>query len=98
MKIIIETPFVINDNAGSIINKKLESLEAYKMGITQIDLYFKIDDGVDNKVAVAEIEIHKPGPTIFASSKNEDFEKAFNDAFAKAKRQILKSKEQLKSH
>lgn len=98
MKIVVETPFKIDNDADKHIKEKLNSLAEFRMGITQADLYFKIDDGEVNKVAVAEIELHKPGNTIFASSGDKDYKKAFTEAFNKAKKQLLKQKEQLKSH
>ena len=98
MKIVVEKPFAIDESSDSHIKEKLNGLDEYRMGITQIDLYFKIDDGDINKTAVAEIEIHKPGNTIFASSEDKDYVKAFNEAFAKAKKQLLKQKDILKSH
>jgi len=57
-----------------------------------------LDDGEVDKTVVAEIELRLPGPTIFASSDDMDYVKAFNEAFSKVKRQLLKQKEQLKSH
>jgi len=98
MKIVIEKPFAIDAEADAHIRGKFKGLEEYKMGITQIDLYFKIDDGDINKTAVAEIEIHLPGPVIFASDRNPTYKKAFTGAFNKAKSQLLKKKEILKSH
>ncbi|WP_235297368.1 ribosome hibernation-promoting factor, HPF/YfiA family [Portibacter marinus] len=98
MKVVIESPFKISDVVDEMIHEKLNSLEEYKMGITQVDLYFKLDDGESDKTVFANLEVRKPGPTIFASSDDMDYVKAFNEAFSKAKRQLLKKKEQLKSH
>ena len=81
MKIIIESPFTIDEASDQQIREKLHSLEEFKMNITQVFLYFKIDDGEANKVANCEIEIHLPGPVIFASDANKDFMKSFHSAF-----------------
>lgn len=98
MNVEIETPFKINTTNEKVIQEKGESLTEYNIGITQVDVYFKLDDGEADKVVHAEIEVRKPGNTIFASDKDQDFMKAFNNAFQKVKRQVIKHKELQNNH
>jgi ribosomal subunit interface protein len=98
MKVVIEAPFKIKSDDNTSIEEKGSSLEEFKIGITQMDVYFKLDDGLNDNAVKAEIEVRKPGNTIFASNDDEDFMKAFNGAFQKIKRQVIKQKEMLKSH
>jgi ribosomal subunit interface protein len=98
MKVEIEAPFKISKPSQEVVEEKGGSLEEYNLGITQVDVYFKLDDGEADKVVHAEIEVRKPGNTIFASDKDKDFMKAFNSAFQEIKRQVIKQKERLKRY
>ncbi|MEZ4933823.1 MAG: ribosome-associated translation inhibitor RaiA [Saprospiraceae bacterium] len=93
MKILIESPFYLSDEHKENIESKLSQLSTFNKKITQVDVFFKLDDGLMPNAVTAEIHLHIPGPEIFVSEVKEDYWDAFSGAFDKTKRQIRKSKE-----
>lgn len=93
MKILIESPFNLSDEHKKDIENKLSQLSTFNKKITQIDVFFKLDDGFMPNAVTAEIQLHIPGPGLFVSEVKEDYWNAFSGAFDKAKRQLRKSKE-----
>ena len=93
MKVIIESPFNMGTEQRNGLKDQVADLEKYNMGITQAFIYFKKDDGTTPDAITAEIELHVPGPIIFASDSNPDLTTAFSNALNKAERQLRKEKD-----
>jgi len=93
MKVLIESPFKINDLQNQTIKDNLNSLEKYNQGITRAQVYFKTDDGNIANAIEAKIELHLPGPVIFVSEEDQDAMVAFKGALDKADRQLRKNKD-----
>lgn len=92
MNILIEAPFDISDTNKKAIEEQAKDLAKYNQGITNIDVFFKEDDGVKSDVILAEIQLRLPGPEIFASETDENYMKAYSLALSKAERQLRKRK------
>jgi len=93
MKVLIQSPFTINDAQEEEIKSAVASLDTYNNKITQAEVYFKTDDGIMPDAILAEVQIHVPGPVVFASDTAQQFMGAFNGALNKAKKQLRKAKE-----
>jgi len=93
MKVLIQSPFTINDAHETEIKNAVSSLVTYNNKITQAKVYFKTDDGTTPDSILAEVQINVPGPVVFASHTAQQFMDAFNGALNKAKKQLRKAKE-----
>ena len=98
MKILIEAPFDLNNESKAHIEKQISKLGQYESKITQANVYFKMDDGTESDVVLAEVQLHVPGPEIFASATDHQYGKALSEAIDKAKRQLIKRKEIRQDH
>ncbi len=98
MQVLIEAPFTVNDAQEENIKSQLNDLLTYNDRMTRAQVYFKLDDGVKPNVVLAEIQLHVPGPVVFASDTAEDFMDAFTGAYNKAKRQLRDSKDIRQDH
>lgn len=98
MKVLIEAPFTLSSQDKIMINTQVKDLEKYHNNITQAEVYFKTDDGSKPDSILAEIQLHVPGPVIFVSDTDQDFQKAFSGSLHKAKRQLKKAKDMMKDH
>ena len=93
MKILIESPFSLSVEQKRSIEERVSYLSTYNNKITQVSIYFKLDDGTMPNAVLAEIKLHVPGPEIFASETDGDYWSAFNGAYEKVKKQVRKKKE-----
>ena len=98
MKVLIESPFPISDAQDAEIKSAVAELTTYNNKITRAEVYFKTDDGTSPDAILAEIQIHIPGPVIFASDTSQQFMNAFSGALNKAKKQLRKAKEIRQDH
>lgn len=94
MNTTIEAPFEVIENKKSFIEEKMSDIEKkYSLGVTQANVYFKLDDGSGPHNVLAEIRLRIPGKDIFVSSSESDDIKAFAKAYDSAKRAARKQKE-----
>lgn len=93
MKLLIECPFELSDQDREMIESKMFRLDEYDEKITQAEVYFRLDDTTVPDGILAEVQLHVPGPVIYASAAAENAIEALNRAADKAKRQLLKAKE-----
>jgi putative sigma-54 modulation protein len=98
MKVLIEAPFDVNDNTRKVIENKLDKLTTYFDKITQTTVYFKKDDGNEPDSILAEVEVHLPGPTVFASASEQQFMNAFNSAVTKVEKQLRRKHDKMVEH
>ncbi len=98
MNVVIEAPFSITDEQEVEIKKEVEALSKYNRKITNAKVFFKTDDGTTSNSILAEVQLHVPGPVIFASDIAPQFMDAFSGALKKAKTQLLKAKDIRQSH
>lgn len=93
MDILINAPFNLNDTQDATIRENLNKLERYNAKITKAQVFFKQDAGQSPDIVVSEIQIHVPGPVIFASDSGSNAMDAFSKAMTKADRLMRKAKE-----
>lgn len=98
MKVLIEAPFNLTDQIKSGIENTVRELAVFQPKMTQGAVYFKMDDGNVPDAVTAEVQLHVPGPVIFASANAEQFMDAFQQAASKAERQLRKAKDMRVEH
>ena len=98
MNVIIEAPFVISEEQELEIKNQVGALSKYNSKITNAKVFFKTDDGTTSNSILAEVQLHVPGPVIFASDTAPQFLNAFNGALKKVKTQLLKTKDIRRGH
>jgi putative sigma-54 modulation protein len=77
---------------ASYTEKRVQKLATKYSWLINADVSFKMGpDAIKDKVC--EIELSLPGPKIFASSKEENFETAVNNTISDLNRQLRKRKE-----
>ena len=93
MIVKIEAPFKVSQEHDDQIRTSLDKLMRYNVKMSKANVYFKVGDGNLPDSVVAEIEVHVPGPTMFASDSAKDFMDAFKGALNKIDRSLKKDKE-----
>ncbi|MFK7806404.1 MAG: HPF/RaiA family ribosome-associated protein [Saprospiraceae bacterium] len=93
MTVLINAPFNLSDEAKKEIENNIKDLSTLNDRITRGVVYFKMDDGNGSDTVTAEIELHVPGPVLFASNEDKQYKVALDGAIDKIKRQIKRSKE-----
>ncbi len=79
--------------------EKLNKLENHYDFIVNADVYFKTENSTANDQGrICEIRLNIPGPEIFVSANEENFDKAIYKNISDLKRQLRKRKEKMKSH
>ena len=63
-----------------------------------ISIYFKNDDKDHNAGKICNIELSLPGPRIFATSKEKNYEMAMSETINDLTKQLKKRKEIYKTH
>jgi len=93
MIVKIEAPFKVSQEQDAQIKNALEKLVRYNNKMSQVNVNFKIGDGNLKDSVAADIEVHVPGPTVFASDSAKDFMDAFKGALIKMDRNLKRDKE-----
>lgn len=81
----------------NVINKLNKLGERYHW-ITQARVFFKLENDPAGNGKICEIELSIPGPRIFASSRENNFELAAKQTALEIEKQLQKRKAVLKAH
>lgn len=81
----------------NVINKLNKLGERYQW-ITQARVFFKRENDPAGNGKICEIELSIPGPRIFASSRENNFELAAKQTALEIEKQLQKRKAVLKAH
>jgi len=98
MKTTIESPFTMSESDKEHIHNKIDDLIKYEKRMTQVNVFFKKDDGNVPSAILSEIRIRVPGADVFAESSSPEAIKAFSDAYGAVKRQLKDRRNQLNDH
>ncbi len=79
--------------------EKLSKLKERYDFLVSAEVYYKTEKSSSNqKGRIVEIELSVPGPRIFASSNEENFDMALSKTINDLKRQLQKKKEKMSTH
>jgi len=81
-----------SDSMTEIVSKKLNKLGDKFEWIINANVFFKLENDPAGKGNICEIELSLPGPKIFASSKEKNFELAAKNTISDLTKQLKKRK------
>ena len=88
-----------SETLTAFTEKRLNKLAAKYSWLISANVYFKLEKEKDaTGKKICDIELSLPGPKIFASSKEENFEVAVKETLNDLSRQLKKRKETTFNH
>ncbi|WP_372753349.1 ribosome hibernation-promoting factor, HPF/YfiA family [Mariniflexile sp.] len=88
----------VSETLSSFTEEKLNKLSNKYEFIISAMVYFKIDENKHETGKICNIELSLPGPRIFATSTERNFEVAVRETIGDLERQLAKRKETFKAH
>ena len=99
MQVTIEAPFTVIPEKREYIENKVKDLNTkYSIGITQGNVFFKLDEGKTPNNVLAEIRLRIPGNDLFVGQADKDDVKAFASAYDSIKRLAKREKDKRNEH
>ncbi|MCB9222817.1 MAG: ribosome-associated translation inhibitor RaiA [Crocinitomicaceae bacterium] len=89
---------VQNDSLEQQVKEKLENLERKYDWITNAAVFLKDEKHPNEENYVCEIRLSVPGPQLFASSNEVNFNKAINNTITQLGSQLEKLKSKMVAH
>ncbi len=90
--------FTADQKLTQFIEERLNKLTKYFDRIVEAEVFLKLENkGATVKDKVAEIKLHVPGKTLYATGNSKVFESAADEALDTLKRQLRKHKEKIRT-
>lgn len=80
------------------VQKKLEKLFKKYDWIIRADVFFKKENDPKGEGKICDVELSLPGPKIYASSNEKNFEMAFKETLEDLEKQLKKRKQEMKPY
>jgi ribosomal subunit interface protein len=88
----------VSETLSAFTEEKLRKLfDRYELLISA-NVYFKLDENKHEASKICSIELSLPGPRIYASSNEQNFEVAVRETISDLERQLQKRKEVNKAY
>jgi len=87
-----------SDTLSALTEEKLEKLSNKFEFLISAQVYFKQDEKDHDAGKICNIELSLPGPRIFATSNEKNYEMAMTETINDLTRQLKKRKEVYKTH
>ncbi|WP_179339557.1 HPF/RaiA family ribosome-associated protein [Winogradskyella ludwigii] len=87
-----------SDTLSALTEEKLEKLATKFEFLISAQVYFKLDEKDHNAGKICNIELSLPGPRIFATSNEKNYEMAMTETINDLTKQLKKRKEVYKTH
>lgn len=88
-----------SERLETLTREKLSKLKERFEFLVSAEVYFKTEKSSTNeKGRVCEIQLSAPGPRIFASANQENFDMAVSKTINELKTQLQKKKEKMSTH
>ena len=84
--------------AEELVNEKLDDLGQKYDWLIRADVFLKEEKDTDGKGKICEIRLSLPGPRIFASSDEDNFEASIAETIRDLEVQLKKRKAQMSTH
>lgn len=88
----------VSETLSAFTEEKLKKLFDRYEFLISATVYFKLDENKHETGKICNIELSLPGPRIYASSSEQNFEVAVRETINDLERQIKKRKEVYKTH
>ncbi|GAA4112543.1 hypothetical protein GCM10022393_11040 [Aquimarina addita] len=80
------------------VDSKLEKLYKKYDWIIKADVFFKKENDPKGNGKICDVELSLPGPKIFATSNEKNYELAFKETLSDLERQLKKRKQEMKPY
>ncbi|EZH74813.1 30S ribosomal protein S30 [Aquimarina atlantica] len=80
------------------VHEKLNKLFKKYDWIIKSDVFFKKENDPKGKGKICDVELSLPGPKIYATSNEKNFEFAFKETLSDLERQLKKRKQEMKPY
>lgn len=87
-----------SDRLESLTQEKLSNLSTKYPFVIRGDVFFKKENKSDDTGHICGIRLSAPGPRLYASSDERNFEEAINKTIRDLNDQLEKRKEQMKTY
>lgn len=87
-----------NNDAENLALEKLERLAKKYDWLIRAEVFFKEEKDSNGKGKICDMRLSCPGPRIFASSNEENFEAAVTETISDLEKQVIKRKSELTDH
>ncbi|TWO31837.1 ribosome-associated translation inhibitor RaiA [Seonamhaeicola sediminis] len=99
MNINIQYVHIGNSEAmNTYVTEKLNNLHKKYDWIIKAEVYFEVEHNAKEKGKICKIELSAPGPRIFASSNEDQYEEAVKNTIKDLEIQLKKRKQVFSSH
>jgi len=88
----------VSETLSAFTKEKLEKLFNRYEFLISATVYFKLDEKHHEKGKICNIELSLPGPRIFATSEEHNFEVAVRETISDLERQLKKRKQIYKTY
>lgn len=88
----------ISETLSTFTEEKLEKIFNRYEFLISANVKFKHDDNFHNKGKICDIELSLPGPRLFATSNEANYEVSVRETIKDLERQLKKRKEVYKTH
>ncbi len=98
---IIEIQYVkmpTSETMSDYVTGKLEKMAKKYDWLVRAQVFFKYEKDPAGKGKICEIELSAPGPRLFATSKEKNFEMAVKETISDLDKQLKKRKANFTSH
>ncbi len=80
------------------VQEKLDKLFKKYDWIIRADVFFKKENDPKGKGKICDVELSLPGPKIYATSNEKNFEMAFKETLEDLEKQLKKRKQEMKPY
>ena len=87
-----------SDTMNAYATEKLENLEKKYEWLINAEVHFEVEHNAKKNGKICKIELSAPGPRIFATSDEDNYEDAVKNTIKDLEKQLKKRKETLSSH
>lgn len=87
-----------SESMEAFVIKRLNKLAKHYDWIIKAQVAFKLENDPRNKGRICEIELSAPGPRLFASSVEDNFELATDQTIKDLEKQLKKRKAEMRPH
>lgn len=88
----------VSETLSAFTEEKLDKLFTRYEFLINASVKFKHDDNFHDKGKICDIELSLPGPRVFATSNEPNYEVAVRETIKELERQLKKRKEVYKTH
>ena len=87
-----------SESMEEYVHQKLNKLYKKYEWIIKSDVFFKKENDPKGEGKICDLQLSLPGPKIFATSNEKNFEHAFKESLSDVEKQLQKRKQEMKPY